>query len=1116
MMHVISSSEMARDSTLARDRTLVVVSEKSGTPTTNSIAGPPVTEDINQQILELRKEQEFQKQKLWQAFQEKNKELELQHKLQLEHKLQYVAYLQYGVFQELREQKLAEEQQQRERRERDALRQQKEKPQTCSANASTEVKQKLQSFLMQKKQAAASNGLSMTNSSPYRNWGVIKSSSGESLPNSGVAAAGSHPYKIPQPQNVIVKYDSDYPLRKTASEPNLLKIRLKQSVIERKARAGPLGSKRHERILLAAQRRLQKHHNQQISSANSTAESSPTSPPIMGSRNSPTSAPIAEENEDQPYGAGSRANINDLSLFSSPSMPNISLGRSHFLNAHNASQMALLAQLHSNSTHSIPGTNSSAVSAGPQPYNLPPLELTELPPGVIMSPGSTASGGPPPIVPSHLTASQLAAAVAANQRHALSIYGHPQPITDAQVAQARLYKQGHRPLGRTQSAPLPLGHPMLTGAIQLQMNPTHYENSEAERQAYDAQLLLKQRIRPSPFNRSGSNHTLKEEESNEAIDLTDKNSAPRSVITNSVITSSGSSSITDDEDAKMRDQEYLQQQREILIHNSLAQQMQTANSEDLSQYHSTPHLIRPLSRTLSSPLVVSPQQLHQPLPPPSLHNHHSRSSEGTSEPPVNLSISASKSPDHLTSSSSSSSSKSTTGLAFDNLMLKHACICGDNSSHPEHSGRLQSVWARLVETGLAMRCDRLRARKATQEELQVVHTETHSTLFGASQINRQKLEASRVSFVRLACGGVGVDLDTTWNEHHTGAAARMAAGCVIDLAFKVARGELKNAFAVVRPPGHHAEPNAAMGFCFFNSVAIAARLLKQRLPEMRRIMIVDWDVHHGNGTQQIFYDDPDILYLSIHRHDDGNFFPGTGGPTECGVAQGMGFNVNIPWSSGLNPPMGDAEYLAAFRTIVLPIGRDFAPDIILVSAGFDAAIGHPAPLGGYVVSPACFGHLTRQLMQLANGKVILALEGGYDLPAICDSAQECVKALLGDEIAPILDSELRRPPCQSAVETLQKTIAIQMNHWPCVKQFAHTVMLSTLEALSSERDESETVNAMAGLSMQPPSRTTKISTEEPMDQDDSKQIKKILLTQAFKKNISLTTAPQNKTKQKSD
>lgn len=141
-------------------------------------------------------------------------------------------------------------------------------------------------------------------------------------------------------------------------------------------------------------------------------------------------------------------------------------------------------------------------------------------------------------------------------------------------------------------------------------------------------------------------------------------------------------------------------------------------------------------------------------------------------------------------------------------------------------------------------------------------------------------------------------------------------------------------------------------------------------PVPKSIFLFLKDVHHGNGTQQIFYDDPSVLYLSIHRHDDGNFFPGTGASTECGSGAGVGYNVNIAWSGGLNPPLSDAEYLAAFRTIVMPIAREFAPDIVLVSAGFDAACGHPAPLGGYAVSPACFGHLTRELMQLADGKVL--------------------------------------------------------------------------------------------------------------------------------------------------
>lgn len=428
------------------------------------------------------------------------------------------------------------------------------------------------------------------------------------------------------------------------------------------------------------------------------------------------------------------------------------------------------------------------------------------------------------------------------------------------------------------------------------------------------------------------------------------------------------------------------------------------------------NLSRPLSRTLSSPLV----HLGQP-------NICGTRDTGPldSQPAVNLTLPHRR-------NVIESEHKITTGLAFDNTMLKHSCICGNNNNHPEHSGRLQSVWARLGETGLASRCDRLRSRKATIEELQSVHSESHATVFGSNsnQLNRQKLEASGVNFVRLACGGIGVDMDTTWNEHYSSAAARMAAGCVIDLAFKTAKSDVKNGFAIVRPPGHHAEHNQAMGFCFFNSVAIAAKLLRQRCPEVRKILIVDWDVHHGNGTQQAFYEDNSVLYISIHRHDDGNFFPGTGGPTECGSGAGVGFNVNIAWSGGTDQmfqSLGDAEYLAAFRTIVMPIGREFNPDIILVSAGFDAAVGHPLPLGGYLLSPSCFGHLTRELMQLGDGKVVLALEGGYDLTAICDSAQECVKALLGDELTPLSEAELSRTPCKNAIATLQKTIALQVD-----------------------------------------------------------------------------------------
>uniref|UniRef100_A0AAQ5YW69 histone deacetylase n=1 Tax=Amphiprion ocellaris TaxID=80972 RepID=A0AAQ5YW69_AMPOC len=343
----------------------------------------------------------------------------------------------------------------------------------------------------------------------------------------------------------------------------------------------------------------------------------------------------------------------------------------------------------------------------------------------------------------------------------------------------------------------------------------------------------------------------------------------------------------------------------------------------------------------------------------------------------------------------------TTGLVYDSLMQKHQCMCGNTTSHPEHAGRIQSIWSRLQETGLRAHCECIRGRKASLEELQTVHSEAHVLLYGTNPL-RQKLDCKTYMPTQafknmLPCGGIGVDSDTIWNEVHSSSAARLAVGSVVELVFKVASGELKNGFAVVRPPGHHAEESTPMGFCYFNSVAIAAKLLQQRL-NVSKILIVDWDVHHGNGTQQAFYADPSVLYLSLHRYDDGNFFPGSGAPDEVGSGAGVGFNVNMAFTGGLEPPMGDAEYLTAFRTVVMPIANEFAPDMVLVSSGFDAVDGHAPPLGGYKLTAKCFSYLTRQLMGLAGGRLVLALEGGHDLTAICDASEACISALLGNEI----------------------------------------------------------------------------------------------------------------------
>uniref|UniRef100_A0A672KGW4 Histone deacetylase 7b n=1 Tax=Sinocyclocheilus grahami TaxID=75366 RepID=A0A672KGW4_SINGR len=185
------------------------------------------------------------------------------------------------------------------------------------------------------------------------------------------------------------------------------------------------------------------------------------------------------------------------------------------------------------------------------------------------------------------------------------------------------------------------------------------------------------------------------------------------------------------------------------------------------------------------------------------------------------------------------------------------------------------------------------------------------------------------------------------------------------------------------------------------------------------------DVHHGNGTEEIFYTDPSVLYISLHRYDNGSFFLGNGQPTRVGSDRGKGYNVNVAWSGGLNPPMGDAEYLAAFRTVVMPIAHEFSPDVVLVSAGFDAAEGHPEALSGYRVSANCFGFLTRKLMELAEGRVVLVLEGGYNLTSLCDALQACVSALMGNEPEPLDEEELVRKPCINAVESLKTVLHVQ-------------------------------------------------------------------------------------------
>lgn len=215
-----------------------------------------------------------------------------------------------------------------------------------------------------------------------------------------------------------------------------------------------------------------------------------------------------------------------------------------------------------------------------------------------------------------------------------------------------------------------------------------------------------------------------------------------------------------------------------------------------------------------------------------------------------------------------------------------------------------------------------------------------------------------------------------------------------------------------------------MGFCILNNVAVAVKEL-MRLGLAKKVMILDWDVHHGNGTQKVFEEDQNVLFISIHRHDRGTFYPSgfAGSPACVGADPAKGFSINIGWNG---PGYTDADYLAAFYRVVMPIAMEFSPDFIFVSAGFDAADGDP--IGECLVTPRGFAQMTQLLLGVAAGRVLLVLEGGYNIPVISSCAEACTRTLLGDPIP--LDTTTVRPTASlAAMAAIDETINFQSDYW---------------------------------------------------------------------------------------
>ncbi|GAB1297390.1 Histone deacetylase [Apodemus speciosus] len=933
------------------------------------VVDPVVREkQLQQELLLIQQQQQIQKQLLIAEFQKQHENLTRQHQAQLqEHIKLQQELLAIKQQQELleKEQKL---EQQRQEQEVERHRREQQLPPLRGkdrgrerAVASTEVKQKLQEFLLSKSATkdTPTNGKNHSVGRHPKLW--YTAAHHTSLDQSSPPLSGTSPsykYTLPGAQDA----KDDFPLRKTASEPNLkVRSRLKQKVAER--RSSPLLRRKDGNLVTSFKKRVFEVAESSVSSSSpGSGPSSPNNGPAGNVTENEASVlpptPHPEQLVPQQRILIHEDSMNLLSLYTSPSLPNITLGLPAVpspLNASNSlkdKQKCETQMLRQGVP--LPGQYGSSIAASSSHVHV----------AMEGKPNSSHQALLQHLLLKEQMRQQKLLVAGGVPLHPQSPLATKERISPGIRGTHKLPR--HRPLNRTQSAPLPQ-----STLAQLVIQQQHQQFLEKQKQ-YQQQIHMNKLLSKSieQLKQPGSHLEEAEEELQGDQSMEDrataKDSSTRSDSSACVDTLGQAGAVKvkeepvdSDEDAQIQEMEcgeqaaFMQQPpllessrtRALSVHQA---QLATVGIDGLEKHGL-------LSRAQSSPAA-------------SMSPHPA--------------VDCPRQP------------ASATGIAYDPLMLKHQCICGNSTTHPEHAGRIQSIWSRLQETGLLNKCERIQGRKASLEEIQLVHSEHHSLLYGTSPLDGQKLDPrtllgddSRKFFSSLPCGGLGVDSDTIWNELHSSGAARMAVGCVIELASKVASGELK-------------------------------------------------DVHHGNGTQQAFYADPSILYISLHRYDEGNFFPGSGAPNEVGVGLGEGYNVNIAWTGGLDPPMGDVEYLEAF---------------------------------------SCFGHLTKQLMTLANGRVALALEGGHDLTAICDASEACINALLGNEPDPLEEDVVHQSVNTNAAASLQKTIEIQSKYWKSIKMVA--VARGCALPASQLQEETETVSALASLT---------VDVEQPFAQEDGR------------------------------
>lgn len=333
-----------------------------------------------------------------------------------------------------------------------------------------------------------------------------------------------------------------------------------------------------------------------------------------------------------------------------------------------------------------------------------------------------------------------------------------------------------------------------------------------------------------------------------------------------------------------------------------------------------------------------------------------------------------------------------TGLVYHPDYLKH-----ETGAHPERKERLLSIIAHLEETGLMRQLELIEPRYAELKEIQYIHA-------------RDYIEKVR----RYSEHEIPLDPDTILCRDSYNVALLAAGGAMT--AVDAVLDKIDSSFALIRPPGHHATPDRGMGFCIFNNVAIAARHAQER--GKKRVLIVDWDVHHGNGTQEAFYEDPSVLYFSTHQYPH---YPGTGWLDEVGSGEGKGYNINVPLPAGTD----DAGFIAAFEEILVPAALEFMPDMILVSAGQDACANDGlAQMKMSVEGFAVLAFIVKSIANESGAKLAAVLEGGYDLRLLAHSVAAVLDVFMGKEPGrrqSVVNSQVR--------ERLEEIKKVQSEYW---------------------------------------------------------------------------------------